>query len=140
MEILLVEDSLMDARLTMGALKKGGLQHRLTLIFDGKEAMEFLLRKGRYAFAPRPDLILLDLMLPGKTGWEILSELKACAEFRDIPIIILTAADDENIDEKVDAYHVSHFVRKPVDFDEFLRVVKELKHHWHHDLLLPAMD
>jgi CheY-like chemotaxis protein len=76
MEILLVEDSLMDARLTMHALQRSGLQHRLTLILDGQEAMEFLLQEGRFSLAPRPDLVLLDLLLPKKSGLEILEDLR----------------------------------------------------------------
>jgi CheY-like chemotaxis protein len=76
MEILLVEDSLLDARLTIHALRRGGLPHRLTLILDGAEAMEFLLQEGRFALAPRPDLILLDLLLPKKSGLEILADLR----------------------------------------------------------------
>ncbi len=140
MEILLVEDSLLDARLTINALRKGGLQHRLTLILDGQEAMEFLLRQGRFSLAPRPDLILLDLLLPKKTGLEILDELRGDPELSDIPVVVLTASDDEDTRERAEAYHVEHFIRKPVDFDRFLQVVKQLKHHWHHDLILPALD
>jgi two-component system, chemotaxis family, response regulator Rcp1 len=137
MEVLLVEDSLLDARLTINALKKGSLQHRLTLILDGQEAMEFLLQQGRFALAPRPDLILLDLLLPKMNGLEVLAEVKRHPDLKDIPIVILTAADDADIRDQVESYQVEHFIRKPVNFDGFLRVVKELKHHWHHDLILP---
>ncbi len=137
MEILLVEDSLLDARLTINALKKGSLQHRLTLILDGEEAMEFLQQQGRFALAPRPDLILLDLLLPKLDGMEVLAQIKSRPELKDIAIVILTAADDERIRCQIESYEVEHFIRKPVNFDEFLRVVMDLKHHWHHDLILP---
>ncbi len=137
MEILLVEDSLLDARLTINALKKGTLQHRLTLILDGQEAMEFLMRQGRFAQAPLPDLILLDLLLPKLGGIEVLSQVKSQPELKDIPIVILTAAEDEDLRQEVESYGVEHFIRKPVNFHNFLQVVLELKNHWHQDLILP---
>jgi CheY-like chemotaxis protein len=140
MEILLVEDSLVDARLTMNALRRSGLEHRLTLIFDGQEAMEFLLQQGRFSLAPRPDLILLDLALPKKGGLEILAELKADPRWSGIPVVVLTASEDDATRERAEAFRVEHFLRKPVNFDRFLQMVKQLKHHWHHDLILPALD
>ncbi len=76
MEILLVEDGLVDARLTIGALQHGGFRHRLTLVRDGEEALEFVFQRGKFALAPRPDLILLDLMLPKRSGLEVLHEVK----------------------------------------------------------------
>jgi two-component system, chemotaxis family, response regulator Rcp1 len=140
MEILLVEDSLMDARLTMHALQRSGLQHRLTLILDGQEAMEFLLQEGRFSLAPRPDLVLLDLLLPKKSGLEILEELRKYPSLGVIPVVILTASEDQETRERVESFSVKHFLRKPVDFERFLQMVKRLKHHWHHDLILPALD
>ncbi len=140
MEILLVEDSLFDARLTIRALRRGGLQHRLTLILDGDEAMQFLLQEGRFRLAPRPDLILLDLLLPHKSGLDILEDLRSNSELSGIPVVILTASEDEETRERVESLQVEHYLRKPVNFDRFLRMVKELKHHWHHDLILPALD
>ncbi len=140
MEILLVEDSLIDARLTIRALRRGGLQHRLTLILDGDEAMEFLLQEGRFRQAPRPDLILLDLLLPHKSGLDILQDLRGNPQLSDIPVVILTASEDHETRERVEALQVEHFLRKPVNFDRFFEMVKQLKHHWHHDLILPALD
>jgi two-component system, chemotaxis family, response regulator Rcp1 len=140
MEILLVEDSLLDARLTIHALRRSGLPHRLTLILDGAEAMEFLLQEGRFALAPRPDLILLDLLLPKKSGLEILADLKDNPLLNGIPVVILTATEDDETREQAEAFRVEHFLRKPVHFDRFLQMVKELRHHWHHDLILPALD
>jgi two-component system, chemotaxis family, response regulator Rcp1 len=140
MEILLVEDSLIDARLTIRALRRGGLQHRLTLILDGGEAMEFLLQEGRFRQAPRPDLILLDLLLPHKSGLDILEDLRSNPQLSDIPVVILTASEDQETRERVEALQVEHFLCKPVNFDRFFEMVKQLKHHWHHDLILPALD
>jgi CheY-like chemotaxis protein len=140
MEILLVEDGLLDARLTMEALRKGGLQHRLTLIRDGEEALDFLLHHERFAQAPRPDLILLDLLLPKKSGLEVLAVLKAQDHLKDIPVVIMTASEDEQTRLECEAQHVEHYLRKPVNYDDFLAIMRKLKHHWHHDLLLPPLE
>jgi CheY-like chemotaxis protein len=140
MEILLVEDSLLDARLTMSALKRGGLQHRLTLMRDGQEAMEFLLKQGRFSLAPSPDLILLDLFLPKKDGLDVLAEVKSMPDLQEIPIVILTSADDEAIVQKINSYDIEQYIHKPVNYDKFLDVIRQLKHHWHNDLILPALD
>jgi len=140
MEILLVEDSLIDARLTIGALKEGGLQHRLTLVRDGAEATEFLFRNGRFAQAPRPDLILLDLLMPKKSGLEVLAELREDNDLKKIPVVVLTAAEDDDTKDKCRQFGVENYITKPVDYDKFLTVVKKLKHHWHHDLVLPSLE
>ena len=140
MEILLVEDSLLDARLTIAALKKGSLQHRLTLVRDGLEAVEFLSREGKFARAPRPDLILLDLLLPKMDGMDVLVEIRMDYELKDIPIVILTANDDQETQARCELYEVEHYITKPVNFDKFLDAVRKLKSHWHHDLILPSLD
>ncbi len=139
-EILLVEDSLIDARLTIGALREGNLQHRLTLVRDGAEATDFLFQNGRFAHAPRPDLILLDLLMPKKSGLEVLAELGEDGDLRRIPVVVLTAAEDDNTKDKCRHFGVENYITKPVDFDKFLAVVKKLKHHWHHDLILPSLE
>ena len=108
MEILLVEDSLLDAKLTISALQKGGLQHRLTLIRDGEEALEFLFKNGRFSQAPRPDLILLDLCLPKKDGIDVLTEMRRDYELKDIPVVVLTATGDESTKARVELYHVEY--------------------------------
>jgi CheY-like chemotaxis protein len=140
MEILLVEDSLADARLTMAALKRGRLQHRLTLVRDGQEAVEFLLQEGRFARAPRPDLILLDLLLPKKDGLAVLEEIHGDFELKGIPVVVLTATEDEQIRARCEMYGVEHYLTKPVDLAEFLEVIKSLRFHWHQDLILPSLD
>lgn len=140
MEVLLVEDGLLDARLTIGALKNSGLHHRLTLLRDGQEALEFLRRADRFARAPRPDLILLDLLLPKKNGFDVLAEIRLDDALRDIPVVILTAADDEEFPARAEQYAVEQFIKKPVNFDKFLEAVKKLRRHWHRDLILPSLD
>ena len=140
MEILLVEDSLVDARLTMGALKKGQVPHRLTLVRDGAEAMEFLRQEGCFARAPRPDLMLLDLHLPKKDGLEVLSEVKADYDLQSIPIVVLTASDVTEDMQKCELLHVDAYMNKPVDTERFIEVVRQLKRFWHANLIMPALD
>ena len=139
-EILLVEDSLIDARLTITALRKGGLKHRLTLIRDGAQATEFLFRRRRFAQAPRPDLILLDMLLPKKTGLELLAEVGEDNDLKKIPVVVLTATEDHHTERQCRKHGVEHYIPKPVNVEKFLGVVKKLKHHWHHDLILPSLE
>ena len=90
MEILMVEDSLMFARVTMAALKGGNVKHRMTWLTDGVSASDFLFRRGRFKRAPRPDLLLLDLCLPKKDGRELLAEIKSDDDLRSIPVVVMT--------------------------------------------------
>lgn len=139
MEILLVEDGLVDASVTIGALKKGHVQHRMTLIRDGAEAMEFLRHEGKFARAPRPDLILLDLGLPKKDGREVLQEIKSDPELSGIPVVIMTGSEDEEDRVQSEILGVDSFITKPVDLEKFLAVVRQLKRFLHADLILPAL-
>ena len=138
MEILLVEDSLTHARLTIGMLKKGRFRHRVTLVRDGAEAMEFVLREGRFSRAPRPDLILLDLELPKLDGREVLDKLKADFELKTIPVVILTSSDAHEDQVRSEMLQVESYMTKPVDVERFIAVVQQLKRFWHSDLILPA--
>lgn len=139
MEILLVEDSLVFARITIGALQKGGVSHRLTLVCDGEEAMEFLRREGKFARAPRPDLVLLDLGLPKKDGREVLAEIKADDDLRSIPVVVMTASDDHQDMVDCERLGVDCYITKPVDLSKFISLVKQLKNSWSADLILPAV-
>ena len=138
MEILLVEDGLVDACVTINALKKGNVQHRMTLIRDGQEAMEFLRQEGKFARAPRPDLMLLDLGLPKKDGREVLSEVKLDPDLKSIPVVIMTSSDDEEDRVQSELLGVDSFITKPVDLEKFLTVVRQLKRYLHADLVLPS--
>ena len=141
MEILLVEDSLVDARLTMGALKQGQLQHRLTVVRRGDEAIRFLRKEAQYARAPRPDLVLLDLLLPGKNGLEVLDDIRRDSSLADIPVVVLTSSETSEDRCRCEALSVQSYITKPVNFQKFLHVVKELKRDWlAKDILLPADD
>lgn len=139
MEILLVEDGLVDARVTISALKKGQIQHRLTLVRDGQEALEFLRQEGKFARAPRPDLILLDLCLPKLDGRQLLGELKRDVDLKSIPVVIMTSSDDEEDRLQSESLGVDSFITKPIDMDKFLLVVRRLKRFLHADLILPAV-
>ncbi len=129
-EILLVEDSPGDVRLMQEALKEGKVANRISVVGDGVEAMAFLRREGDYADAPRPDLILLDLNLPKKDGREVLAELKADAQLRRIPAVVLTTSRAEEDVLKAYNLHANCYMTKPVDLGQFLDLVKEIEEYW----------
>ncbi len=139
MEILLVEDSLTSARLTMGALKSGEVQHRLTWLTDGEEALEFLYKKGKFAQAPRPDLILLDLGLPKKDGREVLTDIKSNDDLKQIPVVVLTGSTAQEDILNSERLEVESYMTKPVDLDKFLQLVKDLSVFWHADMIVPTL-
>src|SRR5437764_6074408 len=137
-EILLVEDSPDDADLTVDALRDGRVRNRVTVVEDGVEAMAYLRREGPYGSAPRPDLILLDLNLPRKSGREVLAEVKQDPDLRRIPVVVMTSSDDEI--DILSAYnlHVNCYVTKPVDLDQFIGGVKSIEYFWFSIVKLPA--
>lgn len=126
MEILLVEDGLLDARITIHALRRSGLRHRLTLVRTASEATEFLGREGIFARAPRPDLLLLDLTLPDGDGISILRAMRKLQVNlpTQTPVVVLSASDDDETRARCAAMGVDDFIGKPVDEDKFLRVVR----------------
>jgi CheY-like chemotaxis protein len=125
----------------MGALKQGNIQHRLTLVRDGDEALMFLRQEHHFARAPRPDLILLDLMLPKKSGIEVLSAIREHYDLRRIPVVILTASDADDDKLNCEMLDVQHYIKKPVNLEKFLTVVRQLKKYLlAEDVILPALD
>jgi two-component system, chemotaxis family, response regulator Rcp1 len=140
MEVLLVEDSLVDARLTMAALTKGQIPHRMTLVRDGQEALDFLFRRGVFARAPRPDLVLLDLQLPKRNGLEVLWDIRNDDGLRGVPVVVLTSSDDPEDRAQCSQHEVDGFLSKPVHINEFLDLVRQLRRHWKQDVLLPNLD
>lgn len=140
MEILLVEDSISAARLTIGALKRGNILHRLTWLSDGEDALEFLHRRGKYAVAPQPDLILLDLGLPKKDGREVLKDIRRDEPLKSIPVVILTASTDQEDIDATEELEVESYLTKPVDLTKFLQIVKDLSRFWREDMILPTFD
>jgi CheY-like chemotaxis protein len=129
-DILLVEDNPGDVRLTIEALKENKLQNNLHVVKDGLEAMAFLRQEGEHTDAPRPDLILLDLNLPGKDGREVLEEIKADEGLRRIPVVILTTSQAEEDILKTYDLHANCYVTKPVDLDQFTKVVRSIEEFW----------
>ena len=128
--ILLVEDNPGDARLIIEALKETQTRSRLSHVVNGVEAIEFLRRAGDHARAGRPDLILLDLNLPRKDGREVLAEIKADAILRRIPVIILTTSEAEDDIHRAYDLNANCYVTKPVEFDQFNRVIRCLDEFW----------
>ncbi|MGZ4906499.1 MAG: response regulator [Halobacteriota archaeon] len=136
-KILLVEDSPSDIDLTKEALEEGMVIHELFVVEDGVAAMQFLNREGAYADVPRPDLVLLDLNLPQKDGREVLAEIKGDPELKRLPVIVLTtSAAEEDICSTYEHY-VNCYITKPVDVEEFIRVVHSLGEFWLSFVRLP---
>jgi CheY-like chemotaxis protein len=129
-EILLVEDNPGDVRLTTEALRDAKVPNKLHVAIDGVEALAFLRREGRHTAAPRPDLILLDLNLPKKTGREVLAEVKRDDRLRHIPVVILTTSQAEQ--DILESYRLwaNAYVTKPVDLDKFFKVVQSIEGFW----------
>lgn len=129
-EILLVEDNLGDVRLTQEALREAKVRNNLHVVQDGEEALQFLYRRDGYSDAPRPDIILLDLNLPKKNGQEVLAEIKADPCLRRIPVVILTTSKAEEDILKSYDLHANCYVTKPVDFEQFIRVIQSIQEFW----------
>jgi chemotaxis family two-component system response regulator Rcp1 len=136
-EILLVEDSPGDVRLTREALKDGKMHINLHVASDGIEAMAFLNREKEYSDVPRPDLILLDLNLPRKDGRQVLEEIKANPALMTIPIVILTTSASEEDVLRSYRLHANCYISKPVDLDGFLKVIKSIDNFWLSIVKLP---
>ncbi len=139
-DILLVEDSEGDIRLIREALKDGKMKNELYVAKDGVEAMDYLQKKGKFKDAVKPDLILLDLNLPKKDGREVLAEIKADDDLRRIPVVILTisAADTDVI--QTYNLHANCYIVKPLDLDQFIRVVRSIESFWLTIVKLPDGD
>ena len=137
-EILLVEDSPTDAMFAREALESSKVCNNLHAVTDGVEAMAFLRREGKYATAPRPDLILLDLNLPKMDGREVLSKIKVDERLRVIPVVVLTSSKDEADVLKAYGLHANCYIVKPVDFEKFEDVVKTIESFWFAVVTLPT--
>ncbi len=137
-EILLVEDSPSDTDLTIEALDEAKVRNHLSVVEDGVEALEFLRRQGKYANAPRPDLIMLDLNLPRKDGREVLAEIKADDQLRVIPVVVLTTSRAEQDVLRAYQLNANCYITKPVDFEQFLNVVRSIESYWLLVVTLPS--
>jgi two-component system, chemotaxis family, response regulator Rcp1 len=136
-EILLIEDSEGDVRLVQEALKEGKLQNRLFVARDGVEGLDFLFKRGKYRDAVRPDLILLDLNMPKMDGREVLAEIKQHENLKCIPVVILTTSDSEADILKSYNLHANCYIVKPLNLDEFFRVVRYIETFWLSIVKLP---
>jgi CheY-like chemotaxis protein len=129
-QILLVEDSPADVELTQQALLEAKVANEVSVVSDGKAAMEFVHRSGAYQDAPRPDLILLDLNLPKKDGRQVLKEIKSDPDLARIPIVVLTtSAADKDVLSSYD-HHVNSYIRKPIRFEDFIEMVRSIDNYW----------
>ncbi len=136
-EILLVEDSPGDVRLTQEGLKEAKLHNNLHVVGDGVEALSFLRKEGKYTNVPRPDLVLLDLNLPKKDGREVLAEIKSDEKLKCIPVVVLTISKAEEDILKSYGLHANCYIIKPIDFNQFTSVVKAIKDFWFSIVKLP---
>ena len=136
-EILLVEDNPGDVDLDREALNDNKIHNNLSVVGDGVEAMAFLRREGAYAQAPRPDLVLLDLNLPKKDGREVLAEVKEDETLKRIPVVILTSSGAEADVLKTYNLHANCYITKPIDLNQFVKVVKSTKNFWLSIVTLP---
>lgn len=136
--ILLVEDNPADVRLTREGIKEAKISNVLSVVYDGEEAMEFLKKEGKYNDAHKPDLILLDLNLPKKDGREVLAEIKAEDRLKNIPVVVLTTSEAEQDILKSYDLHANCYVCKPLDLDQFIKVVKSIEDFWLSIVKLPT--
>ena len=128
--ILLVEDNPGDVRLTKEVLKDGKICNNLSVVMDGEEAMEFLKKTGKYNDATTPEIILLDLNLPKKDGRQVLAEIKNDPDLKMIPVIVLTTSAAEQDILNTYANHANAYITKPVDFDQFINVIRSFENFW----------
>ncbi len=136
-EILLVEDNPGDVDLARNALENSKIRNILHAVSNGEEAMAFLRCQGEYANASRPDLVLLDLNLPRKDGREVLAEIKSDDDLKRIPVVILTSSRDEEDILKSYNLHANCYITKPMDLNQFIKVVKSIEDFWFTIVKLP---
>ena len=138
--ILLVEDSPTDIDLTREGLEMGKLANNLTVIEDGVEALAYLRKEGAYSDAIRPDLVLLDLNLPGKDGREVLEDMKNDPDLMSIPVVVLTSSKAEEDIARTYKLHANCYITKPVNFSRFVEVVKGIEDFWFSIVKLPPSE
>jgi CheY-like chemotaxis protein len=139
-DLLLVEDNPGDVRLTQEALRETTIPVHLNVATDGVEAVDFLYRRGKYRDAPRPELILLDLNLPRKSGREVLSEIKADPSLRSIPVVVMTTSTAEQDINKAYSLNANCYITKPLDLDQFLSVIRSIEDFWLTRATLPRLQ
>ena len=132
-DILLVEDNPADVEITIEAFRRSHKGNRVSVCRDGEEALEFLFQRGRYArtgSAPRPDLILMDLNLPRKSGAEVIEQVKANDQLKDIPVVVLTTSDRDEDVQRCYRIGANNYLIKPVQFDECVKLIADIQQYW----------
>lgn len=137
-EFLLAEDNPGDVRLTKEALRDSKVLNNLNVVQDGVEALAFLHREGKYADAPRPDVVLLDLNLPKKDGRQVLEVIKSDPALKRIPVVIITSSEAEQDIMRTYDLHANCYVAKPVDLDQFIKVIQSIENFWLTIVKLPS--
>jgi len=137
-EILLVEDNPGDVRLIQEALRDGKVWNNPHVVTDGEAALEFLYRRGPYTDAPRPDMVLLDLNLPKKDGREVLAVIKSDSDLKRIPVVVLTTSKEEEDVHRAYNLAANCYVTKPVEFEEFMKVIRAIEDFWLTIVALPS--
>lgn len=137
-EILLVEDSPSDANLIQISFKQAKIANNLRWVEDGETALDYLLQQGDYTNSPRPDLIVLDLNLPGMDGQEVLTSIKSNPTLKSIPVIVLTTSEDEEDILKSYELNANCYITKPIDIQQFMRMVQLLEEFWLAAVQLPS--
>ena len=135
--VLLVEDNPGDIRLTQEALKESKMDIHLDVVSDGEQAVDFLMKRNKYVDSIRPHIILLDFNLPKKNGIEVLKEIKAHESLMKIPVIVLTTSDADHDISKAYSLHANCYILKPVDFDDFAKVIRLIEVFWFNTIQLP---
>lgn len=132
-DILLVEDNPADVEITIEAFRRSHKGNRLFVCRDGEEALDFIYQRGKFSkpgSAPRPDLILMDLNLPGKSGAEVIRHIKHCDQMKDIPVVVLTTSDRDEDVARCYKFGANNYLTKPVQFDDCLKLVEEIQQYW----------
>lgn len=138
--ILLVEDNPGDIRLTEEVLKEGKIKNNLSVVMDGEEAILYLKKEGKHKDSATPDIILLDLNLPKKDGREVLADIKTNPNLMMIPVIVLTTSAAEQDVLNMYSHHANCYITKPVDFGQFINVIRSIENFWLTIVKLPPND
>jgi two-component system response regulator len=128
--VLVVEDSPSDVAMTVAALREGHIANDMHVVGDGEAALDYLYRRGQFHDAPRPDLVLLDLNLPKKDGYEVLAKLKADEDLTTIPVVVLTTSAAESDVLKMYRVHANSYITKPVGYEAFLSAIQYIEEFW----------
>jgi two-component system, chemotaxis family, response regulator Rcp1 len=139
-DILVVEDNPGDARLIKEVLNENKIFNSIYFVKDGVEAMDYLYAKGKYQDSPKPDLIILDLNLPKKDGREVLAEIKSDKDLKRIPVVIMTISQAEEDIFKSYNLHANCYITKPIDLNQFIKVIKSIENFWFSVVKLPLKD